>query len=263
MSKSSKVWEYYAQNDPYWSVLTFEEYKRNNLNDEQLSKFFQSGENHIHKVFHIIEEFHQDNFKPKLSLDYGCGVGRNLIPLSRRSNEVIGVDISTTMLKEAKVNSNNLEANNVRFMQVSEFLDNKSISYDFLHSFIVIQHIEKNEGLKIFRKLNEKLSTGGFAAIHITFFENKSENLNLLHLFYHNLKMIKIGVSSFFSGHSFSNKPRMLMTPYPLNEIFRILIEYGATCIRSYPIVHGPHMGLFLFYKKEKGSSNEDPFFSF
>ncbi len=197
MSKSSKVWEYYAQNDPYWSVLTFEEYRRNNLNDEQLSKFFQSGENHIHKVFHIIEEFHQDNFKPRLSLDYGCGVGRNLIPLSRRSNEVIGVDISTTMLKEAKVNSNNLEANNVRFMQVSEFLDNKSISYDFLHSFIVLQHIEKNEGLKIFRKLNEKLSTGGFAAIHITFFENKSENLNFLHLFYHYLKMIKIGVSSF------------------------------------------------------------------
>jgi 2-polyprenyl-3-methyl-5-hydroxy-6-metoxy-1,4-benzoquinol methylase len=263
MSKSSKVWEYYAQNDPYWSVLTFEEYKRNNLNDEQLSKFFQSGENHINKVFHIIEEFHQDNFKPRLSLDYGCGVGRNLIPLSRLSNEVIGVDISTTMLKEAEVNSNNLEAKNVRLMQASEFLDDKSISYDFLHSFIVLQHIEKNEGLKIFRKLNEKLCIGGIAAVHITFYEKELDDLSYFQLLLHFLKLLKINISSFWYGHSMRKKPKMLMTPYPLNEIFRILIKYGATCIRSYPIVHGPHMGLFLFYKKEKVSSNEDPFFSF
>ena len=167
------------------------------------------------------------------------------------------------MLKEAQINSKTLGSNNIRLMQASEFLDDKSISYDFLHSFIVLQHIEKKEGLKIFQKLNEKLCIGGIAAIHITFYEKELNDLSYFQLLLHFLKLLKINISSFCNGHSIPKKPKMLMTPYPLNDIYRIIIESGSSCIRSYPTIHGPHLGLFLFYKKEEGHSNEDPFFSF
>ena len=62
MSKSSKTWEYYAQNETYWSVLTFEEYTKKNLNDKQLKKFFETGEKHIQKVFKLLE-VHLDRYK--------------------------------------------------------------------------------------------------------------------------------------------------------------------------------------------------------
>jgi SAM-dependent methyltransferase len=39
---------------------------------------------------------------PKLAIDFGCGTGRNLLPLAERGWRVIGVDLSSEMLSEFK-----------------------------------------------------------------------------------------------------------------------------------------------------------------
>jgi 2-polyprenyl-3-methyl-5-hydroxy-6-metoxy-1,4-benzoquinol methylase len=62
----------------------------------------RQGVDHIDFVFETIRRHFVPNFKPSSVLDYGCGVGRLLIPLAERCECVVGVDVSDTMLREAQ-----------------------------------------------------------------------------------------------------------------------------------------------------------------
>ena len=52
---TDKVWKAFGQDDPYFGVLSCDEYTRNNLSDSNLEKFFQSGETAIEKLLSSIE----------------------------------------------------------------------------------------------------------------------------------------------------------------------------------------------------------------
>ncbi|HEX8636537.1 MAG TPA: class I SAM-dependent methyltransferase, partial [Pyrinomonadaceae bacterium] len=121
MSKIKENWEYYGENDPYFAVATFDKFKKTNLTEQAKEEFFQTGEEHIEKVWNEIQRHFIENFRPKRSLDFGCGVGRLVIPLSERSDEVVGVDISDLMLEEAQKNCRARNIENVGFSQTDKF----------------------------------------------------------------------------------------------------------------------------------------------
>jgi 2-polyprenyl-3-methyl-5-hydroxy-6-metoxy-1,4-benzoquinol methylase len=102
MSKIKENWEYYGKNDPYFAVATFEKFKKANLTEQAKNEFFQTGEEHIEKVWNEIQKHFVENFRPKRGLDFGCGVGRLVVPLANRCEKVVGVDISNVMLQEAQ-----------------------------------------------------------------------------------------------------------------------------------------------------------------
>ncbi len=43
---------------------------------------------------------------PRIAIDFGCGTGRNLIPLAEQGWRVVGVDLSSEMLKEFRAKTN-------------------------------------------------------------------------------------------------------------------------------------------------------------
>ena len=43
-------------------------------------------------------------FQPINALDFGCGVGRLVIPLAKISTSAVGIDVSESMLAEARKN---------------------------------------------------------------------------------------------------------------------------------------------------------------
>lgn len=45
-------------------------------------------------------EWRRSDGSPKIAIDFGCGTGRNLIPLAERGWRTIGVDLSLSMLRE-------------------------------------------------------------------------------------------------------------------------------------------------------------------
>ncbi len=75
------------------------------------------------------------------ALDFGCGVGRLVIPLSKIAESVTGVDVSESMLNEAISNCDNQNVNNANFIKADDNLSMLSGKYDFIHSYIVFQHI--------------------------------------------------------------------------------------------------------------------------
>ena len=53
-------------------------------------------------IEHLGESPSRADGTPRIAIDFGCGTGRNLIPLAERGWRVVGVDLSLDMLREFK-----------------------------------------------------------------------------------------------------------------------------------------------------------------
>jgi len=67
--------------------------------------FFESGRGHVEAVLASCKRYFGEGFQPRRLLDFGCGVGRVLLPFAELCEAVVGVDISESMLAEARRNS--------------------------------------------------------------------------------------------------------------------------------------------------------------
>lgn len=172
-SKIEENWEEYGKQNAYYAVLTEEKYRDQNLNESVLADFFASGEEHATRVWTEIETHLTADFRPRRGLDFGCGVGRLTIPLARRCGEIIGVDIAENMLVEARRNCERQNIANAEFVKGDDDLSRLAGEFDFIHSFIVFQHIKPELGLKIAEKMIQSLATGGIGVLHFTY-KNKA-----------------------------------------------------------------------------------------
>src|SRR5687768_1349854 len=116
INDSDKDWERFGKTDPYFAVLTAPEFHGRPSGIER-EKFFGSGESHIQTVFAIIREHLDPAFAPARALDFGCGVGRLVLPLTARCPEVTGLDVSQAMLAEARRNCVEAGVTHVQLLQ--------------------------------------------------------------------------------------------------------------------------------------------------
>ncbi len=132
-----KEWEDNAKKDPYGAILT----KIEN-GDWNRSEFFDAGK----KEIELIKEYIQKKNIPiplqGAALDFGCGIGRVSRALSSYFSQVVGVDISSTMINKAQTD---LIPSNSKLKFVHNPRPDLSIfskeQFDFIYSNIVLQHI--------------------------------------------------------------------------------------------------------------------------
>ena len=149
LNNSDRQWESWGKKEPYRGVLKQERFKKENINSKTIDEFFKSGAKHIEDIFKNVREHLDENFVPKRSLDFGCGVGRILIPLSLLSEEVVGIDISDSMLVKASEECKKRGINNFQLLKSDDDLSLLKGKFDFIHSYIVFQHIPVKRGEKI------------------------------------------------------------------------------------------------------------------
>jgi 2-polyprenyl-3-methyl-5-hydroxy-6-metoxy-1,4-benzoquinol methylase len=159
---TDRAWKRYGEVDPYFGVITHKDYHAWALTDEKRENFFRSGEEHVEKVMKILREINP-GFSPARTIDFGCGVGRLTLPLARVSTSVIGVDVAPGMLSEAQKNAAERGVSNV------EFAHEISGHFDFIHSYIVLQHIPPRRGLPIVRDLVSRVERGGMIALQVPY----------------------------------------------------------------------------------------------
>ena len=164
---TDKDWEKWGATEPYFGVLSNVKYRRNKLNQLARNAFFESGENHVIRVFKAIRDNFDPQFSPRSVLDFGCGVGRLIIPFARHADKVVGVDVSTSMLSEAKRNCELTEL--AKKITLAQSGDPSCIEsqFDLVHSFIVLQHIPWQRGRQILQALSGLVSKNGYLAVHI------------------------------------------------------------------------------------------------
>lgn len=169
MSVKEKVWEVYGEKNPYYAVCSLDGFRVENIDDEVLESFFQSGHDYVERIWTEIESNLVENFKPERTLDFGCGVGRLTIPLAQRSGKIVGVDISERMVVQAKKNCEAYNVSNAEFALSDDRLTRVSGPFDFVHSFIVLQHIDPKIGIGLFRRMVEMLTQGGVGVLHVQY----------------------------------------------------------------------------------------------
>jgi 2-polyprenyl-3-methyl-5-hydroxy-6-metoxy-1,4-benzoquinol methylase len=164
----SSDWERFGESDPYWAVLTDEKFRAGKITAGALDDFFHSGEQHLDAVWRRIEECIAPDFAPRRAVDFGCGVGRVLIPLARRCPAAVGMDVARPMLDEARQNMTR-HGVTAELVVADDNLSQLSGSFDFIHSYIVFQHIPPPRGEAIAERLLDRLEPGGVAVLHFTY----------------------------------------------------------------------------------------------
>eukprot|EP01083_Nonionella_stella_P034005 93071_1 len=165
-------WNDYGKHDPYWGVLTNDQYHLSNISANVREQFFLTGRDTIeHQVIPYLKQhniiLHGDN-----ALDFGCGVCRISVQLARFFNTVYSVDISEHYLKECMKNAKHFKLNNIIPILNKGTIDLNGDTVDFIISLISIQHNPSEIQRLIIKQLLGLLNPNGVAYLHIPYGRN-------------------------------------------------------------------------------------------
>lgn len=245
-SSSDREWKKFGDKNPYFGVFTNKRFYKRNLSKSLKKQFFETGADHIEVLFQKIKKYYNKKLFDQ-GLDFGCGVGRVLIPLSKKCKHVLGLDISQGMLKEATKNINRCKIHNASVQLSSDFSKNKR-QFDFIHSFIVFQHIHPKQGLPLFDNLLKKLKNGGIACIHLIISQSKAARLVS---FLKQKIPFAAKIANLLKGRKISD-PVLQMYRYDICDIKTIL---GKNKIKNVLVEftdHGGNIGCIFFIQKDQ-----------
>jgi SAM-dependent methyltransferase len=248
LNDTDREWELWGKTDPYFGVLSAPRFRLGAMDEQSRQEFFASGRRHVDHVMEVIRQRLRPDFTPARVLDYGCGVGRVVLPFAESFASATGVDISSAMVQEAAKNASQQELGNLRLLLVEDFESQTSEGYDLIHSFIVLQHLRPKRGETIFRNLLRRLEPGGIGAIHLTFATNLPPVLNAAREVRKRSRVIH-GILNVAKGNAWS-QPLMQSNIYSLNRIFAMLLEEGCGSIYSEFSDNGGLLGIMLYFEK-------------
>jgi SAM-dependent methyltransferase len=158
-----EYWDSHARNDPFWAVLS--DPAKDNRRWDSIS-FFETGKREISILFYQLRKLGIP-LGSKSALDFGCGLGRLSQALAPHFDQVVGLDISETMIRLAGLF--NQAPDRVRYMvneheHLNVFPDDE---FDFICSNIVLQHIKPNISLKYLEEFVRVLRPAGLMVFQL------------------------------------------------------------------------------------------------
>lgn len=180
------------------------------------------------------------------AIDYGCGVGRLSAALADRCTQVVGLDISPSMLQAARGLS---EHDNTDFRLADPALTNLPPSYDLVFSYIVFQHIPPKRGAPIIERLLAGLVPNGSFVLHLTYCDAAPLRRRIKAQL-----LAKVPLVRFASNIAHARPAGTATIPmysYDLNDLNKILASSGCGNYRVTPTDHGGYLGVLLTGNKD------------
>lgn len=247
MIDTDKDWEEFARQDAYFSVLTRPEFAKIAGNPEARARFFQSGETHVDQIMRALEAGGVTRHEAWETLDFGCGVGRVLVPLAKKCLHATGVDVSSTMRSEAEKNLNSFGILNASVCTLEEIPPGQT--FDLIHSYIVFQHIPVTRGLDLLRRLLQMLKPEGCVALHFSFartYAHSEAGWKLASRMPGSIPLLRLlkGSNPF--------ERRMLMMRYDLNSVFAALHAAGFTRLQVDVVDEAGNLGALIVGRRRQ-----------
>jgi len=244
MPRYAREWEEWAARDPYFAVLTADQFRTPNLSQDALDSFFASGASYVDFLLSIIRSRFESSFAPASVLEFGCGVGRLAIPFARTGAEVVGVDISAAMLAEARRNADRFGIANLRFVDADEFAPSSFPPFDLVNSYITFQHVPRHEGEVFYERLLASVRPGGFVAIHFLHTAPGAAWRRIAARFRGTIPGVN-AIANLLLGRPVST-PYMQMNPYDMNRLMHHLQAHGYGQALSVFTDHGGFEGILV-----------------
>ena len=245
---SNADWQKIAQNRPYYGVLSEAAYQDSALSDEQRAAFFESGQRYVNMVLDQCTRFFGPDWRAGKALDFGCGVGRLALPLSRRFTEVTGLDVAPAMLSEARFLAEQAGVANIRWRLGDDALTAIAQEhFDFMLSFIVFQHIPEVRGQAILTRLLQHLAPGGMGVFHFKYAQVSPRHPAATFLS-HRIPGGRMLINA-LRGKPL-REPHMQMNAYNLNRLVQAFQAAGAREIHTRLEDHGGHWGVEMYIRR-------------
>lgn len=241
-------WETMAKHHPYFAVITNPKFDGLSLSPEAKQDFFRDGEHHVQGVLAMIRTRFDPAFRPHFAVDFGCGVGRVLLPLATESGKAVGVDVSDTMLAIARKHASEKSLKNVQFVKSDDELSELPSGYDLLHSVIVFQHIPPPRGYHLLGNLLQKLQSRGFFYLQLTFAKDRRflEN-SMRHVQVYRTEEASLSV---LEDTPAADPGLMSMYDYDLNRVFLLMMKSAVGNTLMHFTDHGGCYGIILCGQK-------------
>ena len=159
------AWETLARSEPLFAVVSDPRYRTDQLTPHTEAQFWRSGDTHVENVVTLVERHFGSRLEPERALDFGCGVGRLLIPIARRAGAALGVDASPAMLSLSRSACDRAGLSNVSLAATIP----EDGSFDFVNTLLVLQHMAPRAGFRTLDQMFRSLTVGGFLAVHVLF----------------------------------------------------------------------------------------------
>jgi SAM-dependent methyltransferase len=165
-SHIQETWQHLGELEPYWSVLTAEQFKKSKLRD--IDDFYNTGRQYVSTIFDTLDRNEIDYRWYQSCLEYGCGLGRVTRWLSEEFSCVFGYDISRTHLQEANLYLSNQDVKNVILRHITRPNDIINLpKVDLVYSIIVLQHNPPPLIQMIIKEMIRALNPGGAAMFQV------------------------------------------------------------------------------------------------
>jgi SAM-dependent methyltransferase len=152
-------WELVARRDPYFGVVSVEEFRTGRMTAETKRRFYEGGETDIARVLAWFDADLGARPTAGCALDIGCGVGRLTSAMARSVPQVAGYDISETMVALARAEA----PPNATFATALP-----AGPFSWINSYLVFQHITPAEGLDLLEQCLARAAPDCFLSIQIT-----------------------------------------------------------------------------------------------
>lgn len=227
---TDRDWQRIGETEPFWGVLTMPEFRKDSLTPDAVAAFYETGKDYVAWLKGQMEVFCQAPFKPRKALDFGCGVGRMTHAMTAVADDVVGVDVAPAMLDKARERG----TSGVRFQTTVP--DER---FDWIHSYIVFQHIPAARGMEIVHDLLNRLTADACVTLHFTVGRSAahrgSNPVARLLQWYDNRTR---------PGHQVGTHD------YDIGELTRTLYAAGINQMTLLPTDHGGHYGVFIIGRK-------------
>lgn len=241
MRDTDNDWQKIAASTPYFGVLADKRFL--NPTEKDLADFFQSG---VVDINHVLDTIRQKfgTFTPRSALDFGCGVGRTLIPIARNVEHATGVDVAADMRNLATKHVAQSGVNAKVLESIPE-----GVTFDWVHSFIVFQHIPPERGYVLLNRIWSLLNPNGFMSLQITIFRDRTHVQEIIRdlgsFSYDGERILKYADPEAISGPG-----TMSMYDYDLNRIISLLnLKDGQRLLLEHTN-HGGCHGIRMYVRK-------------
>jgi SAM-dependent methyltransferase len=159
----ARDWETFGQVDPLFGILS-DPAKHGGRWD--VAEFFRSGDAHVRHLFGILESLNIEIGRGAC-LDFGCGVGRLTVPLSERFERTVGVDVAPSMIERARAFHRQRRGCEFVVNRAADLRQFPAGSFDFVHSCLVLQHIEPEISLGYVKEFFRVARPGGLVVFQL------------------------------------------------------------------------------------------------
>lgn len=159
LARLQQVWNALGRDDPLWAVLSSGDKRGGRW---QIDEFLATGRVEIENQLGALAPHGLPVNKHK-ALDFGCGAGRLTRALAAHFEQVLGLDVSPSMIATAR--RLNADVANIEFREnLSPKLDGVAdASIDLVFSCITLQHIPSDLALGYIEEFLRVLAPGGAA----------------------------------------------------------------------------------------------------